>query len=119
MSDQYKQVMAVRTDLGMSVGKIAVQTAHGAVSASEAARKKSPKAWEAWLNSGQKKITVQVDSMDALIDLKNQASSYNIPHYLVRDAGMTQLSPGTATVLGIGPGPNHEIDKITGSLKLL
>ncbi|MBS3794228.1 MAG: peptidyl-tRNA hydrolase Pth2 [Candidatus Thorarchaeota archaeon] len=119
MTNQYKQVMAVRTDLGMSVGKIAVQTAHGAVSAAEAARKKSPDAWKAWLNGGQKKITVQVDSMDALIDLKNQANSYNISHYLVRDAGMTQLSPGTATVLGIGPAPNHDIDKITGSLKLL
>lgn len=119
MANQYKQVIAVRTDLGMSVGKIAVQTAHGAVSAAEAARKKTPDAWKSWLSEGQRKITVQVDSMDKLIQLKNQANSYNLPHYLVRDAGMTQLSPGTATVLGIGPAKDHEIDKITGSLKLL
>ncbi|MFO7835052.1 MAG: peptidyl-tRNA hydrolase Pth2 [Candidatus Thorarchaeota archaeon] len=119
MSHQYKQVMVIRTDLDMSCGKIAVQTAHGAVSAAEAARKKTPDAWKSWLNGGQKKIAVQVDSMDTLIELKNQANSYNIAHYLVRDAGMTQLSPGTATVLGIGPARDHKIDKITGSLKLL
>ena len=37
----------------------------------------------------------------------------------VRDAGRTQLDPGTRTVAAVGPGPSVEIDRITGGLKLL
>lgn len=37
---------------------------------------------------------------------------------LIRDAGRTQIAAGSITVLGIGPGPCKEIDRITGGLKL-
>ncbi|GAH46165.1 unnamed protein product, partial [marine sediment metagenome] len=39
--------------------------------------------------------------------------------FLVRDAGLTQLAPGTTTALGIGPISSKDIDKITGDLPLL
>jgi peptidyl-tRNA hydrolase len=38
---------------------------------------------------------------------------------IIHDAGRTQIASGTATVLGVGPGPRSMIDKITGGLKLL
>jgi len=38
---------------------------------------------------------------------------------LVKDAGHTEIPPGTVTVVGIGPGPRSEIDKITGDLQLV
>ena len=38
---------------------------------------------------------------------------------MVHDAGLTQLEPGTATCLGIGPAPSNMIDLVTGGLKLL
>lgn len=35
------------------------------------------------------------------------------------DAGRTQIDPGSRTVLGIGPAPVSEVNKITRHLKLL
>jgi PTH2 family peptidyl-tRNA hydrolase len=42
-----------------------------------------------------------------------------IPNELIMDAGLTQLPPGTTTVLGIGPDTDEKIDAIVHSLKLL
>lgn len=115
----YKQVIAVRTDLGMSRGKIAVQVAHGSVSSAEQARVLKQDIWKAWLREGQKKVAVKVSSEEELLELKRQAVGHSLPHALIRDAGMTELPPGTITVLGIGPAKSEIIDEVTGELKLL
>jgi len=116
---QYKQVIAVRTDLGMSRGKIAVQVAHGSLSASENARVSQQEIWRAWYREGQKKVAVKVSSEEELLELRRMAINHRLPHALIRDAGMTELPPGTITVLGIGPAKAEVIDKVTGDLKLL
>jgi PTH2 family peptidyl-tRNA hydrolase len=116
---KYKQVIAVRTDLGMSKGKLAAQVAHGAVSAAERARITKQEIWRSWLREGQKKIVVKVNSEDDILDLRRLAINHDLPQAIIRDAGMTELPPGTITVIGIGPGKTDEIDKITGDLKLL
>jgi PTH2 family peptidyl-tRNA hydrolase len=115
----YKQVIAVRTDLGMSRGKIAVQVAHGSLSASENARVSQQEIWRAWYREGQKKVAVKVSSEEELLELRRQAINHRLPHALIRDAGMTELPPGTITVLGIGPAKAEVMDKVTGALKLL
>ncbi len=115
----YKQVIAVRTDLGMSRGKIAVQVAHGSVSSAEQVRKLKQDIWKAWLREGQKKVAVKVGSEEELLALKRKATSLGLPHALIRDAGMTELPPGTITVLGIGPEKAERMDEVTGELKLL
>jgi PTH2 family peptidyl-tRNA hydrolase len=116
---KYKQVIAVRTDLGMSRGKMAVQVAHGSLSASENARRSHQEVWRAWYREGQKKVAVKVASEEELLELRRAAISHRLPHALIRDAGMTELPPGTITVLGIGPARAQDIDKVTGNLKLL
>jgi PTH2 family peptidyl-tRNA hydrolase len=115
----FKQVIAVRTDLNMSRGKIAVQVAHGSVSAAEQARVNKQAIWRAWLREGQKKVAVKVASEEELLELRRMAVSHNLPHALIRDAGMTELPPGTLTVIGIGPAKTEIIDEVTGELKLL
>ena len=118
-SFEFKQVLVVRTDLKMSRGKMAVQTAHAAVSSAEEARKHSPTTWRKWLWEGQKKVAVKVVSEADLIALREKAERAGVPTYLVRDRGLTELPPGTVTTLGIGPASTKTIDKITGDLQLL
>jgi PTH2 family peptidyl-tRNA hydrolase len=38
---------------------------------------------------------------------------------MIQDRGLTEIAPGTVTVLGIGPDRADRIDKITGDLPLL
>ncbi len=40
-------------------------------------------------------------------------------HYLVADAGRTQIAAGSITVLAVGPHAVSRINKVTGGLKLL
>lgn len=115
----YKQVIVVRTDLDMSRGKIAVQVAHGSVSSAEQARVLKQDIWKAWLREGQKKVAVKVSSEEELLELRRQAVNHSLSFALIRDAGMTELPPGTVTVLGIGPAKTELVDKVTCDLKLL
>ena len=116
---KYKQAVVVRTDLKMGKGKIAAQASHAAVSAAEEARKHHEAWWESWLDEGQRKVVVKVNSEAELLQLKQQAGRMRLPCALIYDRGLTQLPPDTITCLGIGPAPNDEVDKITGKLPLL
>jgi peptidyl-tRNA hydrolase, PTH2 family len=117
---EIKQVIVVRSDLGMGKGKVAAQVAHAALDAAEVARRKHPGWYESWREQGQAKVVVKTEGGEqALEDLQRQARSLGLPVSLIQDKGLTQLEPGTTTCLGVGPGPAGEIDKVTGKLKLL
>ena len=112
-------VVVVRKDLKLSPGKMAVQVAHAAVTCAVQTRKNNLRWFRSWYSEGQKKVVVKADNMKVLYELKAIAESLGITTSLVQDAGLTEVPPGTVTCLGIGPGPNPEIDKVTGSLSLL
>lgn len=116
---EYKQVIIVRTDLKMSVGKTCAQVAHASLGSALKAMKNEKKWYEAWTKEGQKKVVVKAKGEEEIFELYEMAKASNLPCYLVNDAGLTELEPGTTTTLGIGPGPNEKVDKITGELKLL
>lgn len=115
----YKQVMAVRTDIAMGKGKLAAQVAHAAVEASKDAERKKPDWFKAWWREGQAKIVVKVTGESQLDELRRKAEELGLPTALVVDRGLTQIAPNTTTCLGIGPGPTELIDRVTGDLKLL
>ena len=114
-----KQSLVVRRDLGMSWGKIVVQAAHASVSAFVEARRRKPEWAERWVAEGQKKIALKVNSLEEIEKLAAKCEELNIPYSIVRDAGLTELPPGTITAIGIGPAPEEVVDKITGNLPLL
>ncbi len=115
---EYKQAIVLRADIGMSCGKAAVQASHAAVSASEKAKKEQPSWWRSWTNEGQRKIALKVDSQEELLELEAKAKKLRLPVALISDMGLTELDPGTVTVLGIGPGPSSLVDRVTGNLPL-
>lgn len=113
-----KQVVVVRTDLGMGKGKIAGQVGHACVLGAENVRKSHPDWFEQWWN-GQEKIILKVSSEKELLEVKKAAIELGLPYSEVTDAGHTQIAPGTLTCISVGPAPEDLVDKVTGHLKLL
>jgi len=117
--DEFKQVILIRTDLKMSTGKKCAQACHASVSASDLARIKTKNIWKKWKNLGQKKVVLKTNNVENMKDIYAKVIKQQIPCFLVKDAGLTQLEPGTTTALGIGPALSTKIDEITGDLQLL
>jgi len=114
----FKQVIVVRTDLGMGKGKIAAQSSHSAVEALEKALLKEPKWVEEWKQQGQEKVVLKISSKKELLELFQQMKKL-FPCALIKDAGRTQIKPGEPTCFACGPAPETELDKFTSKLKLL
>jgi len=115
---EYKQCIVLRTDLGMSVGKLISQACHAAVDSSELAKKLNHRAWRGWRDEGAKKAVLRVDSLEELEELAERAGALDIANVLIQDRGLTEVPPGTVTALGLGPDRSERMDEVTGSLKL-
>ncbi|KAI9839581.1 MAG: hypothetical protein M1819_002207 [Sarea resinae] len=119
--EECKLVLVVRSDLGMTKGKIAAQCSHATLACYKYFLRRAPDSpiLRRWERLGQAKVALQVKSEEELDILQAQAISLGLCAQVVHDAGRTQIASGSATVLGIGPAPKSEIDKVTGHLKLL
>ena len=114
----YKLVIVARKDLKLSAGKLAAQVGHAAVDCALKAKRHQPSAFDAWYDEGQKKVVVKAENEKQLFELKLAAERAGLTTALIADAGHTELAPGTITVLGIGPGRDIDVDKITSQLAL-
>jgi PTH2 family peptidyl-tRNA hydrolase len=113
---EYKMVLVVNESLKMGKGKIAAQCCHACLGSYKKASIQDKKAWS---RTGQAKVTLKIPTTEELLVIDSAAEAIGLPHYLVADAGRTQIAAGSLTVLGIGPARIHEIDQITKHLKLL
>ncbi|KAK4967546.1 hypothetical protein LTR66_011935 [Elasticomyces elasticus] len=119
--EECKLVLVVRTDLGMSKGKIAAQCSHATLACYKAFLRRSPQSpvLKQWERYGQAKVALQVKSEEELETLQAQGLSLGVCAQMIHDAGRTQIASGSATVLGVGPAPKSVVDSVTGHLKLL
>jgi len=62
---------------------------------------------------------VKVGGERELLELYAKAKDKRLPVAMVRDAGLTEIPPGTLTAVAIGPCPSELVDELTGGLKLL
>ncbi|CAH1134165.1 unnamed protein product [Ceutorhynchus assimilis] len=115
--DEFRLILGVRNDLKMQKGKVAAQCGHAAMAA-YAKTLNNRKLLQNWLKHGGTKIALRVDSEEQLLQLDSKAKQMNVLSSIIRDAGQTQVAPGTRTVIAIGPAPKSVLDKITGNLKL-
>ena len=112
---QHKQAIVLRTDLGMSTGKLISQACHASL---KAYKKSSSEDQSEWESGGQKKVVLEIGDED-LEDRFRRAQRNDVPAAMVKDAGLTEVEPGKQTALGVGPAEESKIDSITGDLKLL
>lgn len=123
-----KQAIIIRKDLKMRRGKEIAQGSH----ASQAWLLKRFKGGDEdtsyvrlnslereWLDSGTKKIVLQVESETDIVNLHDHAKQLGLEANLIVDHGLTEFGGvPTITALAIGPAKDEAIDSITGKLKL-
>lgn len=119
MSDyKYKQVLVMRKDLNMRKGKLIAQGAHASLAVT--LRNLDHPDVQGWLGGRFAKIAVYVNSEEELVDVYNRALEAGLLTELIVDAGFTEFNGvPTKTCIAVGPAKIHDIDKITGDLKLL
>jgi PTH2 family peptidyl-tRNA hydrolase len=123
-----KMLLCVNVDLrdandravSMTKGKTCAQCGHATLGAYRQAltSQGGRNALRVWLRTGQMKIAVRVPTQAELTALHAEAAKRGLVCSLVRDAGHTQIAPGSRTVLAIGPAPERYFD-FTKHLKLL
>ena len=101
----------VNSDLNMGKGKVAAQVSHGAFGLMKSQPEKLQE------NLG-KAVVIRADS-ETFESLIEEVWFEKLPHYVVEDAGRTQVSAGSRTVLAIGPASRKRIEPLIKGLKLL
>lgn len=124
-----KQVICVRTDLKMSIGKTAAQVAHvsmkvffdlGDFKCDDVLEIHLIPEMEEWIDGLFTKIVLKINSEEELYDLEDLAYIRNIPYAVVVDHGLTEFNGvHTPTCIAIGPDKSSKIDKLTKHLELL
>jgi len=113
---EYKQVILVRKDLKLSKGKMSSQVSHASV---EAVLKSGKVKVAEWRKEGMKKVVLEVADEKELLKYKKISDELGLISALIRDAGRTEIKPGTLTCLAVGPDLIEKVDKVSKDLKMV
>lgn len=119
MVEETKMVIAIRKDLDLGKGKIAVQVAHAAVTLALYSSKNDTKIFKKWTREGQKKVVIRIAGFDELMELKVKLEGLGFYVCQISDAGYTQVPSGTVTCIGVGPVKADDIDPVTSEYPLM
>lgn len=112
-----KQIILIRKDLKMRRGKEIAQGSHASMAFLLKGGCKMDEPTKKWIESGQTKICLKVDSEAELLDAYQKAIKAGLKAHLITDAGRTEFNGvPTRTAVAIGPNDAEAIDKITGNL---
>jgi PTH2 family peptidyl-tRNA hydrolase len=70
------------------------------------------------MRDGQPKVVLKIDGAAELENLCAAAEAAGLPVERIRDAGRTQVAPGTLTCCAIGPSAEEDIDPVVSELTL-
>lgn len=129
-TDIAKQILVIRKDLKMRMGKVAAQSAHASLGVFLEmgdwpdhdcfSISNVPSDMIEWMKGAFTKVGVFVQSEEELDALHEQAKQAGLPCCLIVDSGKTEFrGVPTKTVLAIGPALSSRLDPITGNLPLL
>lgn len=104
-------------------GKEIAQACHAAIGAYKQAATsfgamERDKILTGWQDSGSKKVTVHVNSEEALQALAAECVKHKLNHYLVKDAASTELKVPSFTALAIGPDTEERVNLVSKGLPL-
>lgn len=116
---ELKMWLAVRSDLPLSRGKLAVQAMHAAGWLHLIVAQDKPDLMRAYIEGATPKVAVSVDSGAALDRVEHEAKAAGIPCFVVADAGRTEIASGTRTVCMFGPAYRDDLPDYLRRLRLL
>ena len=113
----FKMLLIVRTDLKMSKGKVAAQCSHATLGLYKKMleTRKIKEDLETWELTGQKKVVLKCKNAKTLSKIMDTLERDKLLSYLVVDAGLTEVPPGSQTVLAVF-GSESTLSKHTGHL---
>lgn len=131
-----KQIIVMRTDLGMRKGKMIAQGAHASIAFlterisqmpptgyipwSDSNPSRWAEAEDQWLKGRFTKICVRADSEEQILRIAESAKEAQVRCHVITDAGLTEFhGEPTVTCCALGPDYPEFLDPITGDLKLL
>jgi len=124
-----KQVIVMRTDLGMRKGKMCAQAAHASMkiffdrfvlAGDKHYSFEATSEMAAWIHGAFTKIVVGADTEAQLLLIHEQVKTAGLPVALIVDLGHTEFhGVPTTTCIAIGPAKSEDIDVFTKDLRLL
>lgn len=127
--NKVKQVILIRSDLGMRRGKEIAQGSHASIAFMTERLTDSSRVffsaadftqaeWE-WMQGNFRKICVRVHSEEELLSLVGKAKEAGLTAHAIQDTGLTEFGGvPTWTAAAIGPDTDEKINPITGHLEL-